>query len=76
MGTRLMTKRDIFIRKDIFMNIVMGIEEWDGTVPLPAVLKPEPLWTGEPWGMLCGVDWICFLLGTCTTCMSYLHGCM
>lgn len=42
-----MTKRDIFIRKDIFMNIVMGIEDWDGTLPLPAVLKPEPLWTGK-----------------------------
>lgn len=29
------------------MNCVMGIEDWDGTVPMPAVLKPRPLWTGK-----------------------------
>ncbi|KAG2453789.1 hypothetical protein HYH02_001998 [Chlamydomonas schloesseri] len=47
LGTRMMTKRDIFIEKDNFMNCVMGIEDWDGTVPMPAVLKPRPLWTGK-----------------------------
>ncbi|KAG2501690.1 hypothetical protein HYH03_000192 [Edaphochlamys debaryana] len=47
LGTRLMTKRDIFIEKDIFMNTVMGIEDWDGTVPMPTILKPKPLWTGK-----------------------------
>lgn len=29
------------------MNILMNIEDWDGTVPTPALLKPEPLWTGK-----------------------------
>ncbi|GLI67975.1 hypothetical protein VaNZ11_012311 [Volvox africanus] len=47
LGTRLMTKRDIFIEKDVFMNTIMGIEDWDGTVPMPTILKPKPLWTGK-----------------------------
>ena len=27
------------------MNILMWLENWDGKVPKPAILKPEPLWT-------------------------------
>jgi hypothetical protein len=29
------------------MNILMNLEDWDGRVPTPALLKPEPLWTGK-----------------------------
>uniref|UniRef100_A0A7S0YI02 DNA-directed RNA polymerase subunit n=1 Tax=Polytomella parva TaxID=51329 RepID=A0A7S0YI02_9CHLO len=47
LGTRLMTKRDIFITKEVMMNTLMGIEDWDGTMPLPAILAPIPLWTGK-----------------------------
>ncbi|MEW5320361.1 MAG: hypothetical protein WDW38_011438 [Sanguina aurantia] len=47
LGCRLMTKRDTFIEKDLFMNILMNLEDWDGTVPMPVVLKPKPLWTGK-----------------------------
>jgi len=47
LACRLMTKRDCFITKDVFMNILMWLENWDGKVPKPAVLKPEPLWTGK-----------------------------
>lgn len=46
-GARLMTKRDTFIEKDVMMNIVMNIQEWDGSLPLPAIMKPRPLWTGK-----------------------------
>jgi DNA-directed RNA polymerase II subunit RPB1 len=42
-----MTKRDTFIPADLFMNIAMTIEDWDGVLPLPAVLKPVPMWTGK-----------------------------
>jgi DNA-directed RNA polymerase II subunit RPB1 len=42
-----MTKRDTFIEKDVVMNILMWLDGWDGRVPLPAVLKPRPLWTGK-----------------------------
>ena len=47
LACRLMTKRDTFIKKDVFMNILMWHTNWDGMVPKPAILKPEPLWTGK-----------------------------
>lgn len=47
LGCRLMTKRDTFIPKDVFMNIMMWLEDWDGEIPEPAILKPERLWTGK-----------------------------
>ena len=46
-GMRLMTKRDTFIEADVFMNILMWLEDWNGRVPTPAILKPRPLWTGK-----------------------------
>lgn len=57
---RLMTKRDTFIEKDIMMNIVMNIQDWDSTLPMPTILKPRPLWTGKQvrsgWGA--GMFWL------------------
>ena len=47
LGTRIMTKRDSFLTKELLMNILMWIEHWDGKVPMPAILKPKPLWTGK-----------------------------
>ena len=47
LGSRLFTKRDTFIEKDVLMNILMWLEDWDGKVPAPAILKPRPLWTGK-----------------------------
>ena len=44
---RLMTKRDTFIEADVMMNILMWLEDWDGRMPTPAILKPRPLWTGK-----------------------------
>ena len=46
-GARIMTMRDKFIDRDLFMSIVMCVETWDGRLPMPAVLKPRPLWTGK-----------------------------
>ena len=42
-----MTKRDTFIDKTDFMNLVLYKVQWDGKVPIPAILKPVPLWTGK-----------------------------
>ncbi|KAK9050837.1 hypothetical protein SSX86_030193 [Deinandra increscens subsp. villosa] len=47
LGCRKVTKRDTFIEKDVFMNILMWWEDFDGKVPTPAILKPRPLWTGK-----------------------------
>ncbi|KAF6257604.1 hypothetical protein COO60DRAFT_1622218 [Scenedesmus sp. NREL 46B-D3] len=47
LGAKLITQRDTFIGKELMMNILMNIMDWDGTVPMPTILKPEPLWTGK-----------------------------
>ena len=33
--------------QDVFMNILMWWEDFDGKVPAPVILKPRPLWTGK-----------------------------
>lgn len=47
LGCRKVTKRDTFIEKDVFYNILMWWEEFDGKIPIPTILKPRPLWTGK-----------------------------
>ena len=29
------------------MNLLMWLPSWDGKMPVPAILKPKPLWTGK-----------------------------
>lgn len=29
------------------MNLLMWMRNWNGKIPIPAVLKPKPLWTGK-----------------------------
>lgn len=47
LASRLFTKRDTFIEYDLLCNILMWLEDWDGHVPAPAIIKPRPLWTGK-----------------------------
>jgi DNA-directed RNA polymerase II subunit RPB1 len=55
LGSRLFTKRDVFLTKDVVMNEVLWMTPWNGRIPLPAVMKPVkgkpgkhfPLWTGK-----------------------------
>ncbi|MCO5588461.1 hypothetical protein L7F22_042417 [Adiantum nelumboides] len=47
LGCRKVTKRDTFIEKDVFMNILMWWEDFDGKIPAPTIIKPRPLWTGK-----------------------------
>ena len=42
-----MTKRDVFLDKEQMMQLVMFLPIWDGKLPIPAILKPKPLWTGK-----------------------------
>ena len=56
LGARLMTKRDTFIERDVLMNMLMWLEDWDGLVPMPAVIKPRPLWTGKQVQTLASVS--------------------
>jgi len=51
LGCSRLTRRDTFVERDVMMNIMMwvgslGIEH-QVPVPMPAVLKPRPLWTGK-----------------------------
>merc|ERR1719450_1584193 len=46
-AVRKMTKRDVFIDKEQMMTLLMFLPSWDGKMPIPAILKPKPLWTGK-----------------------------
>ena len=46
-GIRKFTKRDTFLRRDLLMNLLMWVPNWDGLIPAPAILKPIPLWTAK-----------------------------
>ena len=46
-GARLFTRRDTFLDRQTMMHILMFYGDWDGKIPMPAVLKPKPLWTGK-----------------------------
>jgi DNA-directed RNA polymerase II subunit RPB1 len=55
LGVQKMTKRNVMIEKDVLFNLLMWVEDWDGRVPIPAIMKPvsgqpgryTPLWTGK-----------------------------
>ena len=42
-----MTKRDVFIDQEQMMTLLMFLPSWDSKMPLPAILKPKPLWRGK-----------------------------
>ncbi|CAG2171630.1 unnamed protein product, partial [Oppiella nova] len=46
-AVRKMTKRDVFLDKEQMMNLLMFLPIWDGKMPMPAILKPKPQWTGK-----------------------------
>mmetsp|Transcript_13347 Transcript_13347/g.28848 ORF Transcript_13347/g.28848 Transcript_13347/m.28848 type:complete len:117 (+) Transcript_13347:607-957(+) len=47
LGSKLFTKRDTFLQKFEVMQLLMQISEWDGKMPVPAIVYPKPLWTGK-----------------------------
>jgi DNA-directed RNA polymerase II subunit RPB1 len=47
LGCRQMTKRDTFLERDFMMNTIMWVSNFDGKIPIPAILKPKQLWTGK-----------------------------
>jgi len=42
-----LTRRDTFLERDFFMNCLMYVDDFNGKLPTPAILKPVPLWTGK-----------------------------
>ncbi|CAG9465526.1 unnamed protein product [Pedinophyceae sp. YPF-701] len=47
LGCKLMTARDVFLEAHLFNNLLLQLQNWNGVIPTPAVLKPRPLWTGK-----------------------------
>lgn len=46
-GVYKLCRRDVFLTKEEVMNIMLWVPDWDGVIPLPAILKPRPRWTGK-----------------------------
>ena len=44
---RLFTMRGTFMDKHQVMHLLMFMPDWDGKIPVPAVLRPKELWTGK-----------------------------
>ena len=47
LGIRLFTFRDSFLTRSQVYDLVMQIDDFDGNLPKPAVIKPQALWTGK-----------------------------
>ena len=47
LACRKMTTRDVFIDKETVMQILMKLTSMPGSLPVPAILKPIPLWSGK-----------------------------
>ncbi|OMJ92206.1 hypothetical protein SteCoe_5081 [Stentor coeruleus] len=47
LGVSLFTRRDMFLELHEVMNLLMWIDNFNGRLPVPCVLKPRPLWTGK-----------------------------
>jgi DNA-directed RNA polymerase II subunit RPB1 len=47
LAVQKMTKRDVFIEKDVVFMMLMWVPGWDGNIPTPAIIKPRELWTGK-----------------------------
>lgn len=47
LAVQKMTKRGVFMEKDLVFQMLMWIPQWDGNIPIPAILKPRELWTGK-----------------------------
>jgi DNA-directed RNA polymerase II subunit RPB1 len=46
-GVYKLCRRDVFLTKEQVMNLMLWVPEWDGIIPLPAIVKPRPRWTGK-----------------------------
>jgi DNA-directed RNA polymerase II subunit RPB1 len=47
MAIRLFTYRDTFLTKEQVFDLLMQIDDFDGNLPKPALIKPTQLWTGK-----------------------------
>ncbi|KAI1413283.1 beta and beta-prime subunits of DNA dependent RNA-polymerase [Hypoxylon sp. FL1857] len=46
-GVYKMCRRDVFLTREQVYNIMLWVPDWDGIIPMPAILRPRPRWTGK-----------------------------
>lgn len=46
-GVYKLCRRDVFMSREMMMNVMLWVPDWDGVIPQPAILKPRPRWTGK-----------------------------
>ncbi|KAI9728533.1 MAG: DNA-directed RNA polymerase II subunit rpb1 [Cirrosporium novae-zelandiae] len=46
-GIYKICRRDVTLKYQQVMNILLQVPNWDGVVPQPAILKPQARWTGK-----------------------------
>ena len=69
LGSQKLTQRDTFVERDMMMNMLMWVDDFDGNIPVPAVMVRRdrsilPLWTGK--------QMYSFLLPVCDVIMIWL----
>ncbi|KAF7312676.1 DNA-directed RNA polymerase subunit [Mycena indigotica] len=47
LGLRKLALRDTFLDWSEVQNLVLWIPHWNGTIPVPAIVKPKLLWSGK-----------------------------
>ncbi|KKY19120.1 putative dna-dependent rna polymerase ii largest [Phaeomoniella chlamydospora] len=47
LGIYKICRRDVMLSKEDVMNVMLWLDDWDGVIPQPAILKPRPRWTGK-----------------------------
>ena len=55
LGSQKISKKDVFIEKDLMMNMILCLKRWDGRLAQPAIMIPtkgkpghyKGLWTGK-----------------------------
>lgn len=47
LAIRLFTLRDVLLTRSQITDLLMQMEDWNGQIPKPAIIKPQTLWTGK-----------------------------
>ena len=46
-GIKMFTQKGTFVNREVLMNLLMWLPDFNGDIPIPAILKPESLWSGK-----------------------------
>ena len=46
-GLQMLTSKDTFLDLEQIQNVLFHFPDWDGVLPIPAIIKPKCFWTGK-----------------------------